>query len=190
MLLMPTFILRPGQTSTQRGPRNNQLFDYIDSHINFIIWNCRGVHSDDFRRNFRSLLDYNRPALVVLLETHGTNHQTIQEDFNFTCLIEVVAIDQSGGIAILWLTDVLHVEHVASTAQKIHCHVQVLPNPFKFLFTAIYASPNLANRQLLWANLMCMYDNYKGPWVIGGDFNEIIEADDKFGGLSIDNTKN
>ncbi|XP_019223733.1 PREDICTED: uncharacterized protein LOC109205474 isoform X1 [Nicotiana attenuata] len=126
MLLLPTFLFRAGQSSSQRNPRSSQRFEPILNHMNFIIWNCRGAQSDDFRRNFRSLLDYNRPSLVVLLETHCQNHQTVKEDFNFTSLIEVAANVQSGGIAILWLSDVLHVEPVATTSQEIHCHIQVI----------------------------------------------------------------
>ncbi|XP_019240290.1 PREDICTED: uncharacterized threonine-rich GPI-anchored glycoprotein PJ4664.02-like, partial [Nicotiana attenuata] len=101
MLLMPTFILRPGETSDQTSHRDSQ-----------------GVHSDEFRRNFRSLLDYNTPSLAVLLETHSHSNQAIKDDFNFTGLIEVPAIGQSGEIAILWLADVLHVEHADSLAKK------------------------------------------------------------------------
>ncbi|XP_070017163.1 uncharacterized protein [Nicotiana sylvestris] len=148
-----------------------------------------GAQSNDFRRNFRSLLDYNRPSLVVLLETHCQSHQTVKEDFNFIGLIEVAATGQSGGIAISWLSDVLYVKPVATTSQEIHCHIQVLPFPFKVLFTAIYASTDLATRQSLWHNIMCVYDHYTGPWLLGGDFNEILHANDKFGGLSINNSR-
>lgn len=35
---------------------------------------------------------------------------------------------------------------------------------------------------------MCLYDNYKGPWLLGGDFNEITHASDKFGGKNINNS--
>lgn len=124
---------------------------------------------------------------MVLLETHCQSHQTLKEDFNFNGLIEVAAIGQAGEIAILWLSNILNVAPVVTTAQEIHCHIQVHPFPFKFLFSVIYASTNMAIRQYLWENIMCVYDNYKGPWIIGGDFNEITQEADKFGGLPISN---
>lgn len=36
---------------------------------------------------------------------------------------------------------------------------------------------------------MCIYDNYKGPWILGGDFNETLHAEDKFCGLLINNSR-
>nr|XP_016444253.1 PREDICTED: uncharacterized protein LOC107769541 [Nicotiana tabacum] len=190
MLLLRTFGLRPGEsrsnwTSRRRSPTTEQA----DNHMNFIIWNCRGALSTEFRRNFRSLLDYNRPALVVLLETHCQTHQNVKENFNFDGMIEVAATRHFGGIAILWLSSVLDVDPVATTAQEIHYHVLVKPLPFTFLFTIIYASNELVNRQSLWENFMSVYDNYKGPWIIGGDFNEITHVTDKFGGLPINNSR-
>ncbi|XP_075096400.1 uncharacterized protein LOC142174494 [Nicotiana tabacum] len=113
----------------------------------------------------------------------------MKEDFNFDGMIEVAATGYSGGISILWLSSVLVVEPVATTAQEIHCHVQVKPLPFKFLFTAIYASNELVNRKSLWETLIYVYDSYKGPWIIKGDFNEITHATDKFGGLPINNSR-
>ncbi|XP_075077023.1 uncharacterized protein LOC142163784 [Nicotiana tabacum] len=189
MLLLHTLCLRPGEiTGNQRNPRSSQLLEQITSHMNF-LWNCRGAQSVDFRRKFRSLLDYNRPYLVVLLETHYYSHQILKDDFNFTGMIEVATIGQSGEIVILWLSDVLNREPVATTTQEIHYHVQVHPFPFKFLFSVVYASSNLANRLSFWKNLMCVYDNYTSPFILGGDFNEILHAEDKFGGLSINNSR-
>lgn len=52
--------------------------------MNFVIWNCRGTHSHEFRKNFCSLLNYYQPPLVVLLETHLMDHHFIKEDFNFS----------------------------------------------------------------------------------------------------------
>lgn len=87
----------------------------------------------------------------------------MKEDFNFTGTIEVATIGQFGGIVILWRFNVLNVEPVKTTNQEIHYHIQVHPFPFKWLFTAIYASNDLGNRQTLWQKLMCIYDNYNGP---------------------------
>nr|XP_018632917.1 uncharacterized protein LOC104115416 [Nicotiana tomentosiformis]XP_033516980.1 uncharacterized protein LOC104115416 [Nicotiana tomentosiformis]XP_033516981.1 uncharacterized protein LOC104115416 [Nicotiana tomentosiformis] len=34
-------------------------------NMNFILWNYRGANNNDFHRQFRSLLDYHAPALIV-----------------------------------------------------------------------------------------------------------------------------
>lgn len=63
--------------------------------------------------------------------------------------------------------------------------VEVYPKPKPFLFSTIYASPNLMHRKLLWQNLKCIANTYLGPWLLGGDFNEIIFTSEKFEGRVI-----
>lgn len=70
--------------------------------MNIIVWNCRGCNGAEFRRNFRSLLDWHKPPLVALLETKMQCHQTLLESFPFNKMIEVPAIGNSGGIVVLW----------------------------------------------------------------------------------------
>lgn len=154
----------------------------LPPNLNFIIWNCRGTHSPDFYINLCYLLDYHRPALIVLLESHLVDHATIRNGFSFTNMAQVRADGNSGGIVVLWLNDLLIIDEMAITHQEIHCMVQVLPLPTKWLFTAIYASNVYTDRCLLWNNLKCILDTYKGPWLIGGNFNEILHATEKFGG--------
>lgn len=155
----------------------------LPPNMNVIIWNCRGTHSPDFRRNFCYLLDYHRLALVALLETHLTDHLAIRDEFDFTNMAQVPVEGHSGGIIALWLNDLLTVDEIAMTHQEIQCMVQVLPLPHKWLFTAIYASNVHSDRCILWQNLKCFYDySYKGPWLVSGDFNEILHATEKFGG--------
>ena len=51
-----------------------------------------------------------------------------------------------------------------------------------WLLSAIYASPRYVERQLLWDNLSMVTGLHSFPWVIVGDFNEMLSGDDKFGG--------
>ncbi|XP_059277960.1 uncharacterized protein LOC132032369 [Lycium ferocissimum] len=94
--------------------------------MNFIIWNCRGSHSPEFNINFRQLLDYHQPALVVLLETRRVNHLPLDQDFNFSNVAAMPAAGQAGGIVVLRHGHLLTVTHADLTPQEIHCFVQVL----------------------------------------------------------------
>ncbi|XP_019244264.1 PREDICTED: uncharacterized protein LOC109224131 [Nicotiana attenuata] len=157
--------------------------------MNFMLWNCRGANNTDFRRNFRLLLDYHGPTLVVLFETHMHDHTVLCDDFHFTNFYKVPATGQAGGIVLLWHDNVLAVENLAMTEQEVHVMIQVFPNPQKWLFPAIYASPHYHTCRLLWRNLMYLADTYKGPWLVRGDFNEILCSTEKFGGRPISNPR-
>lgn len=65
--------------------------------------------------------------------------------------------------------------------QEIHYIVHVWPNPSKWLFSAIYANTCYQVRSLLWDKLKSLHDNYNSPWLIEGDFNDVIIAAEKFG---------
>nr|XP_016505521.1 PREDICTED: uncharacterized protein LOC107823400 [Nicotiana tabacum] len=93
---------------------------------NFIIWNVRGANNDNFRSNFRELMDTHRPCLVALLETKMASHTPIPEDFNFTEMIGVPAVGQAGGLIILWNHDMVTVNNFTRKGQKIHATIEVV----------------------------------------------------------------
>ena len=53
------------------------------------------------------------------------------------------------------------------------------------MFSAVYASPRYAKRQLLWDNLSTIANLHSLSWAIASDFNEILMSDDKFGDRTI-----
>lgn len=58
-------------------------------------------------------------------------------------------------------------------------------NKLPWLLSAIYGSPRFAERCLLWENLNYVVGLHCMPWVIAGDFNEVLMGDDKFGGRPV-----
>lgn len=54
-----------------------------------------------------------------------------------------------------------------------------------WLLTVVYASPRYAERKLLWDNLAHVAALHNLPWVIAGDFNEVLMGEDKFGGQPV-----
>ena len=50
--------------------------------------------------------------------------------------------------------------------------------------TAVYASPNPMLQRQLWNHMDSIATSIQGPWIIGGDFNSILYASEKQGGIT------
>ena len=82
----------------------------------------------------------------------------------------------------LWKSDAVEVMLVAKTEQEIHVVVKVRAHNSSWLLSAIYASPRLEERKLLWNNLAIIAPLHDLPWLMLGDFNELLASSDKLGG--------
>ena len=78
---------------------------------------------------------------------------------------------------------------MALSEQEIHVMVEVLPSNFEFICTAVYASPRFHKRCVLWNNFKNAASLHDKPWVIVGDFNEVLLEGDKYGGRSISSSR-
>lgn len=76
----------------------------------------------------------------------------------------------------LWNEQDTALEILTATDQAIHAFVQVsASNPLSnWLLTTIYASPNLNTCINLWSELVAFVSSHSLPWVLAGDFNEIL----------------
>lgn len=69
--------------------------------------------------------------------------------------------------------------------QEIHALVKDLSSNASWLLYAIYASLRYAEWRLLWDNLSKVAELHTLPWIIAGDFNEVLLDEEKFGGRPI-----
>ncbi|KAM1512919.1 hypothetical protein ACFX1Z_024417 [Malus domestica] len=54
-----------------------------------------------------------------------------------------------------------------------------------WIFSVAYGSPNISKRQCLWKTLDLIYDNSTLPWLVAGDFNCVLFADERYEGNPI-----
>lgn len=85
----------------------------------------------------------------------------------------------------LWNEDNIKCEVLHSTEQEIHACIQVSPHISPWFISAIYASPCFERRKLLWENLKVFAQRRSLRWLVLGDCNQVLSAEDKFGGNPI-----
>lgn len=71
--------------------------------------------------------------------------------------------------------------HPQSRSASVKVHYSNLT----WLIYAIYASPRLAERRILWENLKIVAHLHNLPWLVLGDFNEVLCKEDKFWGNQV-----
>lgn len=64
-------------------------------------------------------------------------------------------------------------------------HVRITSgNEASWNFTTLYASPKLEGKKELWQELMKVTAKSYSGWLLGGDFNDIKDKSEKYGGVS------
>ncbi|KAI8009523.1 hypothetical protein LOK49_LG06G00526 [Camellia lanceoleosa] len=76
------------------------LPNHINTHMDLLIWNCRGAGNKKFKRNLRELVLIHKPDLMVLMETkvNLASMGTFFNQMGFMTLAHVDLIGQSRGI--------------------------------------------------------------------------------------------
>ncbi|KAL7210976.1 hypothetical protein ACSBR2_013959 [Camellia fascicularis] len=167
------------------------LLPLFRAPMKVLLWNCRGAANPHFRRHFRSLLEEHHPQLVVITETHigGDRGMTICKSLGLPNFHISEPIGFARGIWLIWNGQEIHCDVLSVTQQEIHTCIQVLSSPTSWLFSAIYASPCFNTRKILWENLKIFADVHNLPWLLMGDFNEVLTSTEKFGGQPINHRR-
>jgi len=146
-------------------------------------WNCRGVNKPNFRRSIRYMLKKHRIDVLALFETHAGGEKAVRiyQNLGFENSFRVDARGQSGGIWLLWKSEVGDVSIVESAEQFIHAKVGNGLAAIHLL--AVYAAPSVSRRSGLWSLLSRIVQSVDEPIIVGGDFNTIIRLDERTGGM-------
>ncbi|BBG96503.1 hypothetical protein Prudu_005325 [Prunus dulcis] len=96
----------------------------------------------------------------------------------------IIPLKFSGGLWLLWDATKVHVDILGTSDQSISASV-AWPGQSPWLFTAVYTSPCGIKRAKLWEYLSFIADCQHLPWLIAGDFNEMLNVNDKLGGVPV-----
>ncbi|XP_075674809.1 uncharacterized protein LOC142644001 [Castanea sativa] len=124
---------------------------------------------------------------MIVIETKVSVLQAkdITDRLLFDGAIHANNIGFTGGLWLLWDSAQVEVNVLSSIEQEIHAIVKDLSLNASWMLSVVYASPRYAEKRLLWDNLTTIAGLHSLPWVIVGNFNEILLGENKFGGRPI-----
>ncbi|KAI9107061.1 hypothetical protein K1719_022589 [Acacia pycnantha] len=124
--------------------------------------------------------------LLILSETKTDSPSRFHclERLGYDGLAFIPSLGRSGGLVAVWRSGQGSVSLIRSDRQFLHLHISLKGrNPF--LLTAIYAVPSPSCKLLLWQELMSLSSSVSAPWVVLGDFNDILSVAERVGGSGI-----
>ncbi|XP_074266805.1 uncharacterized protein LOC141590092 [Silene latifolia] len=86
-----------------------------------------------------------------------------------------------GRVWLIWLDQFFNVQVFGMSDQHITATVTEIASGTTFLFTVVYGSNDEDDRLSLWADLKRIKDVYSGPWAICGDFNNLLDVNERMG---------
>ncbi|XP_010684899.1 uncharacterized protein LOC104899410 [Beta vulgaris subsp. vulgaris] len=153
---------------------------------------CKFNDSSDFGNNdvigeaeLRRLSASNTPDILFMSETKVTKNIVEQkkESLGFSGAFGVSCVGRAGGLCMFWKEETISFKMV-SFSQNYICGDVGSSGDVRWRFVGIYGWPEEENKHKTWALIKGLCDEYEGPVVFGGDFNEILSYDEKEGGAS------
>lgn len=163
-------LLKKGGISTEAG---------IQDAMKIPCWNVQGLENPRMLQELRHEVRSIKPQVVFLVETKGKRvlEGKIKLAPKFGS-ISVTSKRNSGGLMLLWNGD-CNID--INSFSNGHIDSTIKEKASWWRFTSFYGNPMTSKRAESWKLMDRLGSISDLPWLIGGDFNEILFADEKRG---------
>ncbi|XP_074292176.1 uncharacterized protein LOC141619040 [Silene latifolia] len=147
------------------------------------FWNVRGINSVNKQKKVSYFLHTNNVEVFGLLETRvrvnaiNKAHQGIGTNWN---LVHNTSVHDGGRIWLIWDSGNYTVDIISIEAQVIHAKVTCITGQVWWM-SVIYRCNKVYERIPLWDSLRNMRQAINGPWLVMGDFNNVLAMCERVG---------
>jgi exonuclease III len=157
--------------------------------MKFLSWNCQGLGNPKTVRILKKLLTSHAPDLAFLMETKLSNStfsfiKNVSDSYSvnsFNC--STSGGGKAGGIALIWNHSNISIDILNYDFNYFDVLISTASDPNKWRATGIYGYPQQHNKHLTCRLINDLSELHNYPqWLIFGDFNLMINNDEKLGG--------
>ncbi|GLT82217.1 hypothetical protein SLE2022_006220 [Rubroshorea leprosula] len=127
------------------------------------------------------MLKTHKPDVICFMETKADSTSSalgFMPRFGYDKQFQVPASGFAGGLWLFWKSSGVHLSVLSSSAQVIHCSVDY--NAKNYLLSLVYVRPQAHFKESFWNDIESRSLTNTVSWVLMGDFNEIMSADEVF----------
>ena len=153
-----------------------------------LSWNVRGMNAPNKQEDIYLFLQRHRVGLIGFLETKVQNSK-IDDVMHRVCpnwtWIHNATTEERGRIILSWHPRKYRVKIIHINDQIIHGEATHLPTGRSFFISYIYGRNLVEQRLPLWESLRSISNSIDDPWCVMGDFNSILNLEDRIGGTTV-----
>lgn len=148
-----------------------------------LVWNCQGLVNTSTQRALITLVRLKRPSIIFLSETLASPSllDSLRISLGFDGCISSSWRPDCRGLALFWLNEV-HVRLRHYSTRHIDVEIGPLGSLDVWRFTRIYGYSANGERRHTWDLLRILAAQSSLPWLVAGDYNEILSNAEKSGG--------
>ncbi|XP_075101938.1 uncharacterized protein LOC142177361 [Nicotiana tabacum] len=160
----------------------------ILSNMNVVTWNVRGLNKTYKHKELRIAIKENKMGLLTVLEHRIKEckaEKIIKKIVPGWEWVSNYGNNTTGRFWILWNPHVICFTLLEMDPQFIHGQIKVHEANLAFSFIAIYGLHTIQDMRSLWRKLKELEGIQHGPWIAMGDFNAIINEEDRQHGSQV-----
>lgn len=152
--------------------------------MKIILWNIQGGRRPQAIAELINMKNNFQPDILFVLETmtNNNNSTNITKALRFQKSLIIEPTNHSGGIWVCWNEDKIRVLNHTLTSRCAHLTVLHLTLNSKFLVSGAYFPAQEPHKDTFWEEMTIFYQQIQLPWMLIGDFNELLNPADKLGG--------